>query len=172
MPSMTEKQRRVTTTRIQQASAQEESGIGQFLSAGQTSLGAAPQTGDILDILRGGPQGDIDLMRQATFSGISQGAQPQIQQAMRLAREQAVAGGVSGSSIDAQLQAQGAVGIMSPLLLQAQQQFAGLLPTALNQRRMDAQMQMGLQNQAFKCRLAYAKRPRAVSLYTETYFEV
>lgn len=149
MARFTETQRRVTTRRIQEAGAQEQGGISQFLGTGRQGVAEAPSIASILALLSAGPGTDIETIRKAVFSGITEGATPQLMEAMRLASESAAARGVPRSSIEANLRSRASIGVLSPLLLGAQSQFAGLLPTAFNQRIREAGALQGVRGQAF-----------------------
>jgi len=147
--ALKERQRRVIENRIQGAGAREQRGIDSFFGRAEQGLQDAPGIQEILEILRRSPEGDLQRIRDAVFSGITEGAQPQLEQAVGMSMEQAAALGIPRSTLAAGMAANATRGTMAPLLGQAQSQYASLIPSAMNERRADAGALGSLQGQAY-----------------------
>lgn len=150
MPRMKEKSRRVIEQRIQGASPEELEAIGALRSAGLEGLGQAASISDIRGIIGRGPEDDIRRVREAVFGeGLEQGLRPIVDRALKQAMQVASARGIPRSTLAAGLMGEAQAGVLAPALLGAQSQFAGLLPTAFNQRFQEAGMEAGLRGQSF-----------------------
>lgn len=158
-----------TKTTIQGAGGAEANAISQILSMGGGDLANAPTMQMILQALQGPTAQDRRLAYQASFGGLAQGLKPQLDEALRMAREQVANRGIPISTISAAQQALAVPRVMNPALAQAQQTYAGSLLQLPFQR---AGMMGQVRGQAFATQQANLSRmlqERGMNTTTDTY---